>query len=654
LFHRLDRLGATDGGREPENPCKTDGIGGGAGRTLISFVSLFAARMANGPTAPETKGPRVSSVTELLPLAASNAALMPASLLTLSGGLTLADGPTMLISLWKPIVIFAPFIAWLWVIARVLDKHAARFFLPREMWNVVHLSGGLAAVLLVLLNPMPEILGFVVALLGSVAILASTIIAYVIVTSKDERVPEAHRLNFGKIVMPAALPGAKKAKKSTGAAQSSLTFKGTDKQAVPVPPAETTELEIRVAAEKVLIDAFAARASVVELTPISKDQYGVKQTVDGVDQGAQTLTGSQAVAVIDLFKTVAKQDLTDRRKRQQSDMLIERGEEKAKRIRVTSVGGQRGLQLSLLIDPEGQVRRTPENLGMLDTQFEELKALLADPTGIVLLAGQPRNGRTSTMYTIVKMHDAYTSNVQTVELDVQDSIEGARQNKWDSQSDGPDHATLLRSIIRRDPNVVAVAELVDQATAKEIVRADTSRVRVYVSMRTDSAMSAIQQWVKAVGDPDTASQGLSGVIAQKLYRKLCTNCRLGYPPAPEMLKRLGLPVDKVKQLFKKGGNVMVKDKQVPCPVCNGSGYLQQGAAWEIYRLTAEDRELIKAGDFNALKTELRKRPSPSLQNAAIRRVAEGQTSLEELTRISGGEQQPAKPATAAAAPAKPG
>jgi len=173
---------------------------------------------------------------------------------------------------------------------------------------------------------------------------------------------------------------------------------------------------------------------------------------------------------------------------------------------------------------------------------------------------------------------------------------------------------------------------------------------MYVGVRADNAVSAIQMWVKAVGDAEQAAKGIHGVVAQKLFRKLCTNCRVPYQPAPDMLKKLGLPPDKVKQLFKKGGQVMVKDKQQTCPVCQGSGFLQQGSVWEVYRITPEDRELIKAQDWNGLKAELRKKQVPAMQQAAIRRVAEGLTSLEEITRISGGDTAGAtKPATPAPA-----
>jgi type II secretory ATPase GspE/PulE/Tfp pilus assembly ATPase PilB-like protein len=276
-----------------------------------------------------------------------------------------------------------------------------------------------------------------------------------------------------------------------------------------------------------------------------------------------------------------------------------------------------------------------EALGLIEPpQLTELKEMVADGQGTVLLAGMPDSGRTTTMYTIVKMHDAYTKNVQTVELEVQDSIEGARQTKWDPQAEGSDHSTLIRSIIRRDPDVVAIAEMLDAATAKESARAEIDRTRVYMGIKADSAINAIDQWVRAVGDVEAAAKPLHGVLAQKLVRKLCTNCRMAYQPSPDMLKKLGLPADRVKQLFKKGGQVLIKNKPEVCPVCNGVGYVGQEGVFEVYRIGEAERAAIKGKDMSALKAEWRKRNLISISQAALRKALDGVTSVEEVMRIT--------------------
>src|SRR5207248_11509801 len=102
---------------------------------------------------------------------------------------------------------------------------------------------------------------------------------------------------------------------------------------------------------------------------------------------------------------------------------------------------------------------------------------------------------------------------QTVESDIRDSLEGIRQNKFDPQADGAEFSTLVRSILRRDPDVVGVAELQDANTAKEIARADQDRTRTYVSLKADSSLEGIRIWVKAVGDQDAGSKCLRGAVS---------------------------------------------------------------------------------------------------------------------------------------------
>jgi type II secretory ATPase GspE/PulE/Tfp pilus assembly ATPase PilB-like protein len=141
-------------------------------------------------------------------------------------------------------------------------------------------------------------------------------------------------------------------------------------------------------------------------------------------------------------------------------------------------------------------------------------------------------------------------------------------------------------------------------------------------------------WCKAVGDLPTAAAPLHGVIAGRLVRRLCQNCRVGYQPSADMLKKLGLPADKVPQLFKKGGQVLIKNKPETCPVCAGIGYIGQEGVFEAYLLGKTERELIKSGNLAALRAEFRKGGAPTIQQAALLKAVEGLTSIEEIMRVT--------------------
>lgn len=563
--------------------------------------------------------------------------------------LTLAENAAVLVSWWKALILLIPIIPWAVLISQVFDKHAARFFLPRETWNTVHLCIGAVGFLVAFFMPVKSEWTIVISFFTLCAFLAIDIAVFMYVTNRDDRVPEEHRLKLDL----SKLRGDREAKAEAKAqGKVELVIKSMDKQSVTPPLADTPEFATRVAAETLFIRAMDSRATQIDVLPTGKDGlYAAVLTVDSVRQQPETLPGTDAVRLIDFWKSAAKLDINDRRRKLVGDCTVERGDTK-RHVRLMTSGSQAGMRLSMLLDPEKQVRRKAEALGLLEPQVAEIKAMVAEKTGVVLVASPPDQGRTTTFYSLVKMHDAYTSNVQTVEAERQDSLEGVRQNDFNPQAeDGPEYWTLVRSILRRDPDVLGVAEIPDAATAKELARADHERTRTYAGITADSAINAIINYVRLVGDPELAGKSLHGVVAQKLVRKLCQNCRQPYPPTPDMLKKLGLPPDKVKQLFRKGGQVIIKNKPAECLNCKGTGYFGAEGVFEVYKLGDAERAKIRAGDINGLKAELRKRQLPTIQLVAIRKAVDGTTSVEEVTRITASDAKPeAAPAASSSPP----
>ncbi|CAG0948227.1 Type II secretion system protein E [Phycisphaerales bacterium] len=577
-----------------------------------------------------------------------------------------AEEAYQLVSWWKPFLLLLPFIPWAIIVSKVLDKHAARFILPRQTWGTVHVVCGAVALIAALSLPMKEEFTFWIGWALMMIVLAADIVAFAMITNKDERVPEQFRLTMDMSKWTKARDEKKKAALQ---GQVELNIKGPDKSLVQAPQSGTPEFDIRVASENVFTRATGARATQIDFNPGGKDgAYAVTFMIDGVRTAAvltepvQTkdgppppppgiLSGAEALKLMDFWRGAAKLDLTDRRKRQSADITIERGTLRTK-VRVSSIGSQAGMRVTILLDPEGQVRRKTEALGLLEPQMEAMKTLIEDSKGVVLVTAPPDGGRTTAFYTVLKMHDAYTRNVQTLELEMQDTLEGIRQNKFDPQSEGSDFGTTVRSILRRDPDVVGVAEMPDANTAKEVAKVDAERCRVYLSFQAASALGALQTYLKAVGDPDTASKTLHGVVCSRVLRRLCTNCRQAYQPSADMLKKLGLPADKIKQLFKKGGQVLVKNKPETCPACGGVGYVGLEGVFEVFPLGVAERAAVKAQDWNALKMEFRKKNLPMIQQAALRKALDGITSVEEVLRATADEApKPAAAATPKPAPA---
>lgn len=549
-------------------------------------------------------------------------------------------GGVSLVSWWKPLILLAPIVPWAWLISYVYDKHAARFHLGREKWNSLHLSMGLAAILLSLGIPalagLEGIVAFAVAFGIMLLVLGIDVGVYPLIANKDERVPPDHRvsLDFSKFAEARA---AKAEAKSVGTSELILVGPGGKKMVVP--EKGTPEFDVRVAAEQIVLRARESRAHQVDIMPAGKDQgYAVSMLIDGVRPAPEQVPEPQAVAMIDLWKSVAELDRQDRRRKQVAEVTIIQDDKKLP-ARLTTIGGQGGMRLSMVFDPKSSVRRGVEQMGLLPQQIEAMRELVDENRGVVALSAPADNGRTTMLYTLIKMHDAYTSNVQTIEFELDDELEGARQNVFDPAADGAELDKVVRSIMRRDPDVVGIAEL-DKATALEVTRGDHERMRTYVSLKNGSALGTIDQWVKLVGDAESAGSCLHGIVVCKLVRKLCENCRVPYEPSPDMLKKLGLPADKVKQLYKRGGQVRVGNKFEVCPVCGGSGYAGQEGIFEVYRFGPEERDALSKGDAQTLRALMRKSGMPTMQQAALRKAVEGVTSVEEVVRVTS-ESKPA-------------
>jgi len=551
---------------------------------------------------------------------------------SLSSSLTMGVGETYtLVSWWKPILILLPFIGWAWMLSTIFDKHAKRFFLGQEKWNAIHMVFGIAALAFVFLQPVGGAAGIAVGFFGTLAILAVDLAIFVVVANKDHRIPEASKLTLDFSEMSQRRDDKKEAKKL---GTSELTIVGANKMKVMPPDKESTAFAVRIGAEEIILNGYNAHASQIDIIPANENTYAASMLVDGVRQAGEPIAKADAIQVIDFWKKCAGLDLKDRRRKLSGEVSVSSDSITAMTAKLVSSGSKNGMVLSLIFNPSDAVRRAPENLGLIDKQLKELQSWAEENVGVVLLAAPSDNGRTTTMYSMLQLHDAYTSNIQTIEYEIEDAIEGVKQIPFDASGDGPDFATLVRSTLRRDPDVVAICDLPDMETGQNIANADLDRSRVYLSVKADNALAAVQLYVRAVGDPKLAAKGLRGVVGEKLIRMLCGNCKVGYQPTPEMLKKLGLPQDKIKQLNKKGGQVLIRNKPEVCPVCNGVGYSGQTGCFGVFPIEDEERKLIAAQDWNGLKTAMRKRSLPTVQQVALRKAVEGLTSIEEVSRVT--------------------
>ncbi len=557
----------------------------------------------------------------------------------------IADNWYILVSPWKPFFGFAAVLALGWLASSKLDKDAQYFHLPRRQWNLAHLLSIIAG-LAVMWMPIEQWWWFYAALPLGLIVMSSSTLAYW--WYRNRNVPADKRFYLTMDSVRHAMAAREEAR---ALRSSTLALRGADGKTYTLPPSKDDPLHnVHIAMEEIIGSALLARSEVIEMGPTSQGPYQVFQTVDGVRYKRDPIDPALANAIIDYLKTVAGMDASDKRRKQVADLNATYGAENVE-MRLRTAGSSAGQALSIDVEPRRSMKMRCEQIGMFPRQLETLEEMTRDQHGVVLVAAGPNQGRTTTLYALIRRHDAFTNNVRTLELEQLAQIDGVGHMEFKPTGDS-EYAIQIRSMLRRDPHILVSMEIPDERTAKEIAAPGLKGPLIYASLVAEGGMEALAAWARMVGDLETAAAPLRGVVAEKLLRTLCPNCRVPYRPAPEQLKRLNLQPDQVKQLYKASGKIMERNREETCPNCGGLGYLGQTGAFEIYSFDDEARKLIAKGDLNSLKTHLRRQKYMSIQEAALRKALEGVTSIEEVMRVtqqkkSSSSRQPSGTAPAA-------
>lgn len=529
-----------------------------------------------------------------------------------------------LVSWWKMLLMLPPFVAWAWLISAKLDKDAKYFHLNFHMWNGIHLGAGVLSLAAMLLIPI-----FWLSWPTGVLIMLAPILVYWRV--RDSQVPADQKFSLSSLNVGEKLAARRQAR---AAQQAVLSFTDAKKKTRNVPMKDDPLFPIHMMAEDVLAPALTSRASRLEMA-IGPNGAQIAQTVDGLRYKREALSSDNAVRLLDYLKEIAGLDMNDRRKKQSGDFKV-KGPLGESSITLVCAGSSTGQSLRLEIDRQKRLHKPFDGLGLLAPQLEALNSLkeVQNRHGIVLVGAPPGHGLSTTAYAFLSRHDAYTSNVKSLEREIVVRLEGVDQVQWDPSNPDVDYATNLQSILRRDPDIVLTGEILDTETAKVAVDPGMKGPLIYVQQPLPTIADQVRDWVKKVGDVKEATQALRAVTNQRLLRSLCPNCRQAYQPTPEQIKKLNLPSKKAQQLYRPGGKIQVKNKIEDCPVCQGTGYLGQTAAFEVFMVDDEGRKILAGGDLKAAMAHARRNKMIYLQESALAKVVMGETSLEEVVRVT--------------------
>ncbi len=537
----------------------------------------------------------------------------------------LAAESVQLVSFYKPLLIFVVFVPWAWLISSKLEKDARYFHLNHRMWNGVHLGAGVLALAAMLLIPVT----FWITWPIGIVILLGPLFAYKQI--RNQAVPEAQRFALTGEGLSAKLHSRRQSRASEGALVRFVDHKGQERD---VPLKAGAQYLVHMLAEDLIGPALSDRATEVRLE-VGSSGAVVSQTVDGVRFKRDPVQVESGLRVIDYFKEMAGQNDEDRRRRQAGEfgMLGAEGEVS---LSITTQGSSSAQLLTLQFNRATKLRKPFDGLGLLRAQLEGLRTF--EPAhnrhGVVLIGAPRGHGLTTSTYAFVARHDAYTSNIKTLEHEVLARIDGVDHVQFDPSNPDVDYATNLQSILRRDPDIVLTAQIADRETAVVVAEPNMQGPLLYVPQRAGSISEQVVAWVKLVGDLKTAAASLRAVINQRLLRTLCTNCRQAYQPTAEQLQKMNLSAKKVRQLYRAGGKVQLKNKIETCPVCGGTGYLGQTGVFEVLIVDDEVKRYLTAGDLKGALSHARRNKMIYLQEAALSKVISGETSIEEVIRVT--------------------
>jgi general secretion pathway protein E len=373
-----------------------------------------------------------------------------------------------------------------------------------------------------------------------------------------------------------------------------------------------------------LTEAVKENASDIHIEPF-ENRLVVRFRSDGVLREVLEPQRVLAPLLVSRIKVMARLDIAEKRLPQDGRISL-RVAGRAVDVRVSTLPSGNGERVVLRLLDKQAGRLDLEHLGMAAHSLKLIDALINKPHGIILVTGPTGSGKTTTLYAALGRLNSKRSNIMTVEDPIEYYLDGIGQTQVNTKVD-LSFARGLRAILRQDPDVVMVGEIRDLETAEIAVQASLTGHLVFSTLHTNSAVGAVTRLRDMGVEPFLLSSSLVGVLAQRLVRVLCTECREAYNASPVDCAALGIEVDETRTLYRASG----------CASCNQLGYRGRTGIYELIEINDAMRTMIHdgAGEIE-LEREARKM-SPSIRQDGWRKVLEGITTVEEVLRVTQGD-----------------
>jgi general secretion pathway protein E len=388
---------------------------------------------------------------------------------------------------------------------------------------------------------------------------------------------------------------------------------------------ESSDQHVVNAVEFMLQHAFESRASDIHIEPKREDSV-IRFRIDGVLHPIQTMPRVVHRAVVSRIKTMSRLDIAEKRRPQDGRVKTTRdGRDVELRVSTLPTAFDEKMVLRVF-DPQVLMRDLGE-LGFFPDELGHFHDFISRPHGIVLVTGPTGSGKTTTLYSALNIIANEQINVTTIEDPIEMVSEAFNQVAVQPKV-GVTFAGALRHILRQDPDVIMVGEIRDAETAQYAIQAALTGHLVFSTLHTNDAASSIGRLVDLGVERFLISSTLVGAMAQRLLRKNCTHCAIDRFLTRDEVTTLRLSVP-------EGKKVKVREGE-GCHECRGTGYLGRTGIFEIMPLDDAIKELVLQGaDSPEVKRSAVSHGMRTLRQSALRKLAEGVTTFEEVVRVTG-------------------
>lgn len=374
--------------------------------------------------------------------------------------------------------------------------------------------------------------------------------------------------------------------------------------------------------DSIIKNAIKAKASDIHIEPF-QNYIKIRYRIDGALQEVLRTPKDTASSLVARIKILASLDIAEKRL-PQDGRIITKVEESQVDLRVSVLPTIFGEKVVIRILLRDNFLIGKDKLGMEANEIEKLERIIKSPYGIILVTGPTGSGKSTTLYTILGELNKTNTNIITVEDPVEYMMDGVNQVNVNTKA-GLSFASGLRAILRQDPDIVMIGEIRDGETAEIAVRAAITGHLVLSTMHTNDAASSIIRLEDMGIESYLVAASISGIVAQRLVKKICPKCKESYIASDFEKNMLGVNVYEE----------LVLHRGVGCNYCNNTGYYGRQGIYEIIEITKEHRDLIQNNESSEKIRELSiKNGTKSLKNACATLVIKGETTIEELAKVA--------------------